>query len=76
MAMQKVDMLRLKLDRAAKRHAKWALARPTEHSRQMYDESRQHVIFVATDFGLELSDEYMREDASGRLKASRTKKTR
>ena len=65
--MQKVDRLRLKLDKAAKRHAVWAVARPTERSRQMYDESRQSLLLVAGDFAMELSDEYMREAMGARL---------
>lgn len=65
--MQKVDRLRLKLDRAAKRHAAWAVARPTERSRQMYAESLASLRLVAVDFALALSDEYMREGVGVRL---------
>ena len=50
--MQKVDRLRLKLDKAAKRHAVWAVARPTGTIGGRCTTSRASLsLLVAGDFG-------------------------
>ena len=57
----KLERKKVALDMAARRHAKWGLARPSPRVHQMSDEAKLALDEAAKSYASELSDVHARE---------------